>query len=126
MKFFQKFPVLAVAVGLATAWATGGLSFAMVAGKLSVEMTFWGAVTAGAVTGGLTGGVKGAITGAIAGAVGWQIAGLSELGLAGKSANAERAANRMMPRCARPFRRRRAYLFGLAVWALRLGTAPSS
>lgn len=80
-KFFQKNPVLAFVVGAATAWATGGISFL----ATGVEITWGGAITAGAVTGGLTGGVKGAILGGISGAVTF---GIGDLGL-GFLGNAE-------------------------------------
>ena len=60
-KFFQKYPVLAVVVGVATAWAAGGFTLA---GLLSLK----GAIIAGATAGFLTGGVKGAFFGAAAAA----------------------------------------------------------
>jgi RHS repeat-associated protein len=70
-KFLQRNPIAALAVGLAVAWATGGI--------LNFEFFTWqSALVAGTVSGGLTGGLKGAIYGAASGLI---TAGIGELGL---------------------------------------------
>lgn len=76
MRFFQKNPIAAMIVGVALAWATGGISLTLT----GIKVSFWGAVTAGATSGLLTGGIKGAIIGGISGALTSGIGGL-EFGL---------------------------------------------
>jgi RHS repeat-associated protein len=63
--FFRSNPIASLIVGLAAAWATGGLSFT----ATGISMTWGGAVVAGAVSGALTGGIQGGILGGISGAV---------------------------------------------------------
>lgn len=75
MKFFQKNPIAAMVVGIAVAWATGGISLLATGG---FNITLGGAITAGATSGLLTGGIKGAILGGISGAI---TAGIGDLGL---------------------------------------------